>query len=245
MVIEIRAIHRESRKAYGSPRVYQELRARGRLVGRHRVARLMRSHGITVRRKRRFRRTTDSKHAFPVAANILDRNFVCEAPNRVWMTDITWVWTREGWLYLSVVLDLYSRRIIGWAIENRIDRQLTLRALTMALEARRPQPDLLHHSDRGSQYACGDYQALLNKRGIVGSMSRKGNCWDNAVVESFFGTLKSEFLHHVEFGTRAEARSSIFEFIEVFYNGYRRHSSLGYLSPADYERTALKKAVAA
>jgi transposase InsO family protein len=234
----IREIFLENRRAYGSRRVYQELRDRKVRCSRSRVERLMREAGITPPRRRRFRKTTDSDHALPVAENLLDRDFSSPAPNRRWATDITYVWTLEGWLYLAVVLDLFSRRIVGWAMDKTLEAEhLTLRALHMALFGRDPDTGLLHHSDRGSQYACKAYQELLDLRGIICSMSRRGDCWDNAVVESFFSTLKLELVYLCVFKTRAEARAAIFEYIEAFYNRKRRHSSLGYLSPVDFEET--------
>jgi transposase InsO family protein len=232
----IREIFLENRRAYGSRRIYRELRARGIRCSRARVERLMRETGITPPRRRRFRKTTDSDHALPVAENLLNRDFSSSAPNRCWVTDITYVWTLEGWLYLAVVLDLFSRRVVGWAMDKTLKAEnLTLRSLHMALLGRDPETGLLHHSDRGSQYACKDYQDLLNMRGITCSMSRRGDCWDNAVVESFFATLKLELVYLCVFKTRAEARAAIFEYIESFYNRTRRHSFLGYLSPADFE----------
>jgi putative transposase len=236
LAVEIAAIHGESRQRYGSPRVHAELRARGQGVSRKRVARLMRHRGLAARRRRRFRVTTDSRHAFPVAANVLARQFAAPAPDTVWVTDITYIPTGEGWLYLAVILDLCSRGIVGWAMSERITRQLPLDALGMALGRRRPSPGLLHHSDRGSQYASGDYQAHLARHGFVGSMSRRGDCWDNAVAESFFATLKVELVHDALWPTRAAARGAVFEYIEVFYNRHRRHSSLGFLSPLAFER---------
>jgi transposase InsO family protein len=236
LAVEIAAIHGESRQRYGSPRVHAELRARGRGVSRKRVARLMRYRGLAARRRRRYRVTTDSRHPFPVAANVLARQFTAPAPDAVWVTDITYIPTGEGWLYLAVILDLCSRGIVGWAMSERITRQLTLDALGMALARRRPSPGLLHHSDRGSQYASGDYQTALGRQGIVCSMSRRGDCWDNAVAESFFATLKVELVHDALWPTRAAARSAMFEYIEVFYNRQRRHSSLGFLSPLAFER---------
>jgi transposase InsO family protein len=235
LAVEIAAIHGESRQRYGSPRVHAELRARGQGVSRKRVARLMRHRGLAARRRRRFRVTTDSRHAFPVAANVLARQFAAPAPDTVWVTDITYIPTGEGWLYLAVILDLCSRGIVGWAMSERITRQLPLDALGMALARRRPSPGLLHHSDRGSQYASGDYQTHLARHGFVGSMSRRGDCWDNAVAESFFATLKVELVHDALWPTRAAARGAVFEYIEVFYNRQRRHSSLGFLSPLAFE----------
>lgn len=236
LAVEIAAIHGESRQRYGSPRVHAELRARGRGVSRKRVARLMHHRGLAGRRRRRYRVTTDSRHPFPVAANVLARQFTAPAPDAVWVTDITYIPTGEGWLYLAVILDLCSRGIVGWAMSERITRRLTLDALGMALGHRRPPQGLLHHSDRGSQYASGDYQTALVRQGIVCSMSRRGDCWDNAVAESFFATLKVELVHDALWPTRAAARVAVFEYIEVFYNRQRRHSSLGFLSPLAFER---------
>jgi putative transposase len=236
LAVEIAAVHAESRRRYGSPRVHAELRDRGQRVGRKRIARLMQAQGLRARTTRRFRTTTDSQHALPIAANVLDRQFATRAPDAVWVTDITYLWTLEGWLYLVVILDLFSRRVVGWATSARITRQLALDALTMALARRQPARGLLHHSDRGSQYASADYQRRLAAHGIVSSMSRRGNCWDNAVAESFFSTLKIELVSQCAWATRVEARADLFEYLEVFYNGQRRHSSLGYLSPIAFER---------
>lgn len=245
LAVEVAAIHAESKQRYGSPRVHQELQAQGQTVGRHRVARLMQEQGLRARTKRRFQTTTDSRHGLPVAANVLARQFTVPAPNLAWVTDITYIWTREGWLYLAVILDLFSRRIVGWSMSESISRQLPLDALTAALRQRTPSPGLVHHSDRGSQYASGDYQALLAAHGLVGSMSRRGNCWDNAVAESFFSTLKIELVYTTDWATRADARSAVFEYLEIFYNSYRRHSSLGYLSPVAFERQYEEKKLAA
>jgi transposase InsO family protein len=243
--VEIAAIYAESRQRYGSPRVHAELRARGHRTSRKRVARLMRHHQLASRRRRRFRATTDSRHPFPVAPNVLARQFAQGAPDRAWVTDITYMPTDEGWLYLAVILDLCSRVVVGWAMSARITRELTLDALDMALVQRRPGHGLLHHSDRGSQYASGDYQQALAAAGIVCSMSRRGNCWDNAVAESFFATVKVELAHDARWETRAAARTALFEYIEVFYNGQRRHSSLGYLSPRAFERQRTQQRAAA
>ncbi len=236
---QIREIHATHRRVYGSPRIYAELRSRGIHCGRNRVARLMREHGIRARGARRFRATTQSDHAYPVAPNLLAREFRAEEANQRWAGDITYVWTREGWLYLAVILDLYSRKVVGWAIGDRVNRELTLRALAMALETRSPQPRLLHHSDRGGQYACRDYRKELEDRAIHCSMSRKGDCYDNAVVEAFFASLKKELIHQEEFVTRRQARVAIFRYIEGFYNSRRRHSYLGYVSPEEFERRSL------
>jgi putative transposase len=233
--VEVRRIFDESRGRYGAPRVHAELVAHGRRASLNRVARVMRELGLRARRRRRFVPTTDSRHDMPVAANVLDRCFEADAPNKAWVTDITYVWTREGWLYLAAILDLFSRRVVGWAMSESLSRELALDALDMALRNRAPPTGLLHHSDRGCQYASADYQAALSERGIRCSMSRKGNCWDNAVAESFFATLKKELVNEANYETRAEARTSVFEYLEVFYNRRRRHSSLGYVSPLSFE----------
>ena len=243
--VAIRAAHTESRETYGSPRIHAALRTDEQPLGRKRVARLMREDGLIPRRKRRFRTTTDSKHKHPVAPNLLARDFTAQQPNERWVTDITYVLTREGWLYLAVILDLFSRRVIGWTADGRIDQGLVAEALRQALNTRNPALGLLHHSDRGVQYAAHDYQRLLREHGIVCSMSRKGNCWDNAVSESFFATLKGELIDHEDYLTREQARASIAEYIEVFYNCRRRHSTLGYLSPVDYETAARRAKLAA
>jgi transposase InsO family protein len=240
LVATIRVIHRESRETYGSPSIWEALVKQGHGVGEHRVARLMRQAGIRAKTVKKWRATTQSNHRLPVALNMLNRQFTVTQPNRVWAGDITYVWTTEGWLYLAVVLDLYSRLVIGWAMGSRLTGELTEQALTMAVATRTPRTGLLHHSDRGSQYAATSYQHLLGKYGITTSMSRKGNCWDNACVESFFGTLKRELVYHRHYATRENATQDIFEYIEVFYNRKRRHSTLGYDSPAEYEaRTAV------
>jgi transposase InsO family protein len=241
LALEIAAIHKASGETYGSPRIHAELRAKGLHVSRKRVARLMRELGIKSRRKRRFKATTDSGHKLPVADNVLDRKFDVDAPDVAWVTDITYVWTDEGWLYLAAILDLFSRRVVGHAMSERIDRALVLEALRDAVGRRVPDVGLLHHSDRGSQYASSDYQDALSERGITCSMSRKGNCWDNAVAESFFATLKTECIYVRRFATRAEAREAIFHFIEVFYNGQRRHSTLGFVSPMEFENKFIEE----
>jgi len=205
----------------------------------------MREQGLRARRKRRFRATTDSRHDLPVGPNVVARKFDVPAPNTTWVTDITYIWTGEGWLYLAAILDLFSRRIVGWSMSEQITRQLALDALTMALSRRQPTRGLIHHSDRGSQYASRDYRRLLAANGIVCSMSRRGNCWDNAVAESFFSTLKLELVYETEWATRGEARAAIFEYVEVFYNGQRRHSSLDYLSPVAFERRHAEQSRAA
>jgi len=223
--LEIAAIHAETRQRYGSPRIHAELGERGCRTGRKRVARLMRVRGLAARRRRRFRVTTQSRHPFPIATNVLARQFERTGPDQAWVTDITYIPTGEGWLYLAVILDLCSRLAVGWAMNERITDDLTLDALGMALARRRPPQGLLHHSDRGSQYASGDYQRALAQHGIVCSMSRRGDCWDNAVAESFFATLKVELVHDATWATRTAARSELFDYLEVFYNGRRRHST--------------------
>lgn len=232
---QIRAAHRRSRRCYGSPRITQDLREEGHCVSENRVTRLMRAARIRAKSARKWRATTKSSHRLPVAQNTLNRAFSVTQPNRVWAGDISYVWTAEGWLYLAVVLDLYSRAVIGWAMSERLTTDLATDALAMALWRRKPTGPLLHHSDRGIQYAAGNYQKRLAERGIDCSMSRKANCWDNAVVESFFHTLKVELVHHQRYLTRDEARQDIFEWIEVFYSRQRRHSTLGYRSPAEFE----------
>lgn len=242
--VEIRAAHAASGKTYGSPRVHEELKAEGQHVGRKRVARLMREEGLEGQRKRRFRVTTDSRHSYPVAANALNRDFTASAPNKVWVTDITYIWTREGWIYLAAILDLFSRRVVGWSADSFIDRTLAIDALRMALRTRLPEPGLIHHSDRGIQYASGDYQRLLREHSITCSMSRKGDCWDNAVAESFFSTLKAELVYRTDFVSRSQAFALLFEYIEAFYNGRRRHSALGYVSPVEHEAAATRNGYA-
>ena len=241
--LEIAAIHAESRHRYGSPRIHAELVDRGCHTSRKRVARLMRVQGLAARRRRRFCVTTQSRHPFPIAPNILARQFERTRPDQAWVTDITYIPTGEGWLYLAVILDLCSRFAVGWAMSDRITDDLTLDALDMALARRRPPHGLLHHSDRGSQYASGDYQRLLVAQGIVCSMSRRGNCWDNAVAESFFATLKVELVHDAAWATRGEARTDLFDYLERFYNGRRRHSALGYLSPRAFEQRSEHEAL--
>ena len=233
---KIHAVYETSRRTYGSPRVYLELRGGGHKAGRHRVARLMRREGLVARKKKRFRVTTHSNHSKPIARNVLARNFEVKKPNQVWVGDITYLPTADGWLYLAVLLDLHSRAVVGWAMSEYLDTSLALAALRMALERRRPAPGLVHHSDRGVQYACEAYREVLAANGLVPSMSRKGNCWDNAPAESFFGTLKVELVGDRVFPSRAVARTEVFEYVEAFYNRTRRHSSLGYASPAEFER---------
>jgi transposase InsO family protein len=236
LVVAIKAVHGEVKARYGSPRIHAELVARGLPCSLNTVARLMREHGIAAKTKRKFRRTTDSSHDRPVAENVLNRQFEPGAANRAWTADITYIATGEGWLYLAAVEDLHSRQIVGWSMGSRINSRLVVDALEMAVSRRLPGEGLVAHSDRGSQYASEHYRGILAGRGIVCSMSRRANCWDNAPMESFFASLKKELVHGEDYATREEARASIFEYIEVFYNRVRRHSSLGYMSPAEYER---------
>jgi putative transposase len=237
LVVEIRAIHAEVKARYGSPRIHAELVARGQACCVNTVAKLMHDHGIAAKTARKFRQTTDSAHDLPVAENLLDRRFDPEEPNERWVADITYIPTREGWLYLAAIEDLYSRMVVGWSMADHLESRLVVDALGMAVQKRLPGAGLLAHSDRGSQYASEHYQRLLAEHGIACSMSRKADCWDNAPMESFFASLKKELVHDADFATRAEARAALFEYIEVFYNGQRRHSSLGYVSPAEYEQT--------
>lgn len=233
---EIGLIHAQSRRTYGSPRVMQELRKKGKRHGRHRIARLMRQKGLCGRQKGRHRvQTTDSNHDHPIAPNRLAEAPKATAPNQLWVADITYIQTEEGWLYLAGVMDLYSRKIVGWAMGERIDTALVLKALDMAVAHRAPAANLLFHTDRGVQYASGDFRQALRQASLVASMSRKGNCYDNATMESFWSTLKLELIYRGTFPTRAQARAKIFDYIEVFYNRTRAHSALDYKSPVDFE----------
>lgn len=242
--VHIRASHKKSRKTYGSPRVHKDLKAEGLSVGKKRIARLMREEGLRGDPPRKFRRTTDSKHNKPVSANILNREFqAVSAPNRVWAADITHIWTAMGWLYLAAIIDVFSRRIVGYAINDHMRTDLVTAALNNALKNRDFSAGLLHHSDRGSQYASAEYGKIAAEAGIVLSMSRKGDCWDNAVAESFFATLKKELIHRQSWLTKGQAMTAVSDYILNFYNRERRHSSIGYRSPAEYERlTMLAKA---
>lgn len=242
----ISAIHKTSRQTYGSPRVHREVRAAGLVGGRHRIARLMRAAGLRARTPRRWRpQTTNSKHGYGLAGNLLQRRFSVKesgGPNRVWCGDITYVRTAEGWLYLAVLLDLGSRMVVGWAMRESLEAELSVAALRMALARRQPALGLLHHTDRGVQYAAAEYRELLAAHQITASMSRRANCYDNAVAESFFATLRWELLNRRHWQTHAAARSAIFEYIEVWYNRQRRHSALGYLSPLQFEQQLLSVA---
>jgi putative transposase len=235
LVIEIKAASKVGRGNYGSPRVHRELRAQGRRVGRKRVERLMRQEGIVGRKKRRFRKTTDSNHKHPIAPNVLARNFDVELPDTAWVTDVTYVWTHEGWLYLAAILDLFSRRVVAWAASANNDRALAISALDRATSERTPAAGLVHHSDRGSVYASSDYGDALTTIGAVKSMSRRGDCWDNAVAESFFATIKGEMIDHEDYQTRAAAIAAIGDYIDRFYNPCRRHSAIDYVSPIEFE----------
>ena len=239
LVDDIKRVHRDTRGRYGSPRIHVELKAQGRGASRGRIERLMRRHGIRaiMARPRRVR-TTDSRHDLPIAPNLLDRSFSATAPNQVWLADITYIETDQGWLYLAAVMDLYSRRIVGWAMADHLRASLPLAALRMAISAQRPGVGLIHHSDRGVQYASADYRKLMQSAGLRASMSRKGDCYDNAPMESFFHTLKTELVHHRRYATRAEATRDIFAYIEGFYNRTRRHSAIGYISPIEMELKA-------
>lgn len=233
-LVLIKSIHAEVKGAYGSRRMHRELQDRGYRIGLRRVERLMRDNGIRARHKRRFKATTDSKHSMPVAPNLLARNFTPQAPNKVWTGDITYIQTGEGWLYLAVVLDLFNREVVGWSIKPRMSADIVTDALTMAWFRRKPGAGVLFHSDRGSQYASDVMTARLSEYGMTASMSRKGVCWDNAPTESFFNSLKNERVHGTTYATRADAIADLFEYIEVFYNRSRRHSTLGYSSPVQF-----------
>ena len=238
LLARVRAIHTQTRQSYGSRRMAKQLQAEGFPVGRYKARRLMQAAGVAVRHRKRVPVTTDGRHGYAVAPNLLARQFEVEQSDTVWAGDITYLWTAEGWLYLAAVLDLHSRKVVGWALSSRIDAALVQDALRMALGRRGPAPGLLHHSDRGSQYACGAYQELLAAYGIRCSMSRKGDCLDNAVVERFFGSLKRECTALRHYATRQEARGDVIDYVEMFYNSTRLHSSLGYISPNDFERVA-------
>ena len=220
----------------GRPRMTEELKELGLEVGHRRIGRLMSENGIEVKRNKKFKATTDSNHAFNIAPDLLNRDFHADAPNQKWAGDISYVWTREGWLYLAVILDLHSRRVIGWAVSNRMKRDLAIRALNMAIALRRPPKGCIHHTDRGSQYCSHDYQKILRQHGFQVSMSGTGNCYDNAAVETFFKTIKAELLWQCSWRTRRDAEIAIFEYINGFYNPRRRHSALGWKSPLAFER---------
>jgi transposase InsO family protein len=236
---DIQQIHRDHRGRYGSPRVHVELNTQARSVSRGRVERLMRRHGIrAIMARPRRMRTTDSRHDHPIAPNLLDRNFVASAPNRTWLADITYIDTDQGWLYLAAVMDLYSRKIVGWAMQDHMRTELPLAALRMAISMQQPGAGLIHHTDRGVQYASADYRNLARSAGFRASMSRKADCYDNAPMESFFHTLKTELVHHQHYATREQAKRDIFAYIEGYYNRTRRHSAIGYISPIEMELKA-------
>lgn len=238
LLAHIRDQHRLSLGSYGRPRMTEELNELGIRVGQRRVGRLMRQNGIQVIRSRKFKRTTDSDHAFNIAPNLLRQDFTASGPNQKWAGDITHVWTREGWVYLAVIIDLFARRVVGWAISNRMKQDIALRALNMAIAIRRPPPGCIHHTDRGSQYCAHDYQKLLRNNGFKVSMSGKGNCYDNSAVESFFKSLKAELVWRHNWQTRREVEIALFEYINGFYNPRRKHSALGWKSPVAFEQRA-------
>jgi len=239
ILVEIKEAHKNSRKTYGSPRIAEDLQAKGINCGENRVARLMKINGIVGKAKKKFKATTNSEHALPVAENLLNQNFEAQKPNTVWVSDITYIPTVEGWLYLAVILDLYSRQVVGWAMSDRLTSGFVVKALYQAIGRRHPASGCILHSDRGIQYASADFRGVLKAYGFIQSMSRKGNCYDNAVAESFFHTLKTEHVYDYRYETRAEARQSIFDYIEMFYNRQRRHSALGYRSPVSFELEAM------
>ena len=245
MILErIRRIHHLSRGLYGSPKIYQELRKLGLKYNRKRIVRIMRINGIRAKTKRKYKRTTDSNHSYPVAENILGQDFTSTVLNKIWVSDITYIWTKEGWLYLCCILDLCSRKIVGWQIDITLSSSLVITALSQAITNRGENPGIIFHSDRGSQYASGEVRKYLWGHKMIQSMSRKGNCYDNAVMESFFHTLKTELVSFENFQTRDEAKMKIFDYIEIFYNRQRSHSSIGYLTPEEFERNLKLKLVA-
>lgn len=239
LVARIRTIYNSHKRRYGRPRIHRELQAQGYRVGACRVGRLMRTHGIRARTRRRYRTTTDSRESARIAPNLLERNFECAGPNQAWVGDVTYIPTRQGWLYLAVLLDLFSRRVVGWAMSSTIDTTLVLDALEMAVASRHPPAGLIHHTDRDCRYASDDYRAELDRLGIVASMSRKADCWDNAVAESFFATLEKELLDDEDFMTPYHGRPVVVDYIENYYNNRRRHSYLDYISPLEYETVSV------
>ncbi len=240
----VKKAHKDSKGTYGTRRIAEEVEAHGNSCGRYRARTLMNLAKISARQNKKFKATTDSKHNLPVAPNLLDREFAVAEPDLVWVSDITYLWTSEGWLYLAIVLDLFHRRIVGWSMSNRINRKLVMDALRMGVWRRRPAPGLIFHSDRGSQYCSNDFQKMLKTHKMISSMSRKGDCWDNAVAESFFGSLKTERVFFTNYNTREEARRDVVDYVEMFYNSKRRHSYLGYLSPKEFEEMWLLKEAA-
>jgi len=243
LIPKVKQIHKQTRGSYGARRISEELKAQGEQCGRSKAETLMRLARVRAKQKKKFKATTDSKHGLAVAPNLLKREFTVHEPDRVYCSDITYIWTKEGWLYLAVIIDLFSRSIVGWSIGNRITKELVINALRMSVWRRRPAPGLIFHTDRGSQYCSKAFQKELKEYGMLSSMSRKGDCWDNSVAESFFATLKIERVFDSVYSTRKEARGDIVDYIEMFYNSNRRHSYLGYLSPMDFEKlSAMKKA---
>ena len=236
LIASVRRIHSSTRASYGSRRMSRQLREDGYDVGRYRARSLMKKAGVAVKYRKKFKRTTDSKHKLPVAPNLLDRDFSVDRPNAAWCTDITYLWTVQGWLYLAVIIDLYSRKVVGWAMDSRMKTALVKKALSMAYFRRKPPKGLIHHSDRGSQYASLEYQQMLGSYGMKCSMSRKGDCWDNAVAESFFHSLKTEWIKDTVYVTRDRARADVMDYIEMFYNSHRLHSFIDYKNPNDFEK---------
>ena len=236
LLVQIRRVHLEFRRAYGAVKTWRELNSQAIVCGKHRVARLRKREGIEALRKRRFRLSVENHYIVPPADNLVQRQFVVVQPNRIWVGDITFIRTRAGFLYLAVLLDLFARKVVGWSMHDRPNLELVLGALEMALRTRRPGSGLIHHTDQGGLYAANRYRDCMRTHGLVASMSRRGNCYDNAVAESFFSNLKNELVHHCDFRTHDGARSAIFDYIEVFYNRQRRHQTLGYLSPAQFEQ---------
>jgi len=239
LLLSIKELYRKNRGNYGSPRITDDLRDQGFCCGKNRVARIMKANGIVAKTKKKFKATTNSKHNLPVAENLLKQDFTSPKPNAIWVSDVTYIWTNEGWLYLSVILDLFSRQVVGWAMSDRLTADFVIRSLYQAIGRRRPPPGCIFHSDRGVQYACTDFREVLKHYGFRQSMSKKGDCYDNAVAESFFHTLKTEHVYQHSYSTRAEAQHSIFEYIEIVYNRQRKHSALGYRSPVSFELDAL------
>jgi len=244
LIPKVKEIHKTSRKTYGSRRIAKELESTGTRCGKHKAGTLMKLAGVEAKQRKKFKATTDSKHTMPVAPNLLKRQFAVQTRDLVWVGDITYIWTTEGWLYLAVVIDLYSRRVVGWSINKRMTKQLVKDALLMAIWRRKPSPGLIFHSDRGSQYCSREFRKLIKEYGIKSSMSRKGDCWDNAVAESFFGTLKLELVFWEKYITRGQAKRSIVDYIEMFYNSNRRHSYLNYMTPLEHENLWLLKKAA-
>ena len=236
LLAKVRQIHSDTRGSYGSRRMSRQLRDDGHDVGRYRARALMKKAGVTVKHRKRFKKTTDSNHKLPVAPNLLDRNFSVDRPNAVWCSDITYLWTVQGWLYLAVIIDIFSRKVVGWATSSRMKTALVIEALSMAYFRRKPPKGLVHHSDRGSQYASYEYQQLLESYGMMSSMSRKGDCWDNAVAESFFHSLKTEWINDMVYHTRDKARADVMNYIEMFYNSHRLHSFIEYKNPNEFEK---------